>query len=373
MGGGKPTVLRGIPGSSRGAAGDEDRLDGDLGRQGLVGAVDEGVEPLEGDAAHLEEVLVDAGQGADAVVAEGGVVDADDLDLFGDGDSAPEEHVDGAGGLFVGVGDDADRWASAFASFIPAKQAGFDIGFSHLSQPLPEAELYLLPGLAGPSGLTVQRQDELLARVRDGASLYVSFADGLFQPFEPTFGLDVQYRQQPMDNVPVTFPALPGEPVLTGNSEFHLYTKPTTADVLGATPDGNPAFACNRIGQGKVYYLSFPVESMLSRTPGAFHGPGAQPYYRIYQHIAADVIARRAVRVDHPTVSVTEHPLDDGRALAVVINHGPDAASVPLDLTAPWRVAASWYGPSPASGTIDLPGNDAAVLLLTSGGMDGQL
>ena len=263
------------------------------------------------------------------------------------------------------LGDDDDQWALAYASFILAKQAGFDVRFRHICQPLPDAELYLLPGLAGQTGLTVRHQDELMARVRAGASLYVSFADGLFQPFKTFFGLDVQSRFQPTGPVSIRFTGLPGEPVLTGRNAFCLNTRPTTADVLATTPDGNVAFAHNAIGQGAVYYLSFAVESMLSKTPGAFHGPDAQPYHRIYSHVAADVLAARLVRIDHPTVTVTEHPLDASRAVVVIVNHAPADAGTTPAVCAPWRIAETWHGPAATEGTLLVPANEAVVLLLT--------
>jgi hypothetical protein len=42
-----------------------------------------------------------------------------------------------------------DQWAIAYASFILAKQAGFDLTFRYADQPLKDASLYLLPSISG--------------------------------------------------------------------------------------------------------------------------------------------------------------------------------------------------------------------------------
>jgi len=70
--------------------------------------------------------------------------------------------------------EEQDTWGAAYSTFILAKQAGFDLEYEHASQPLRDAPFYLLPCLAGTRMVSRRRMQDLLAKVKAGATLYIS-------------------------------------------------------------------------------------------------------------------------------------------------------------------------------------------------------
>lgn len=262
------------------------------------------------------------------------------------------------------LSDGQDQWAAAYAAFVLAKQAGFDLQFQTALQPLRPADLYLLPSVAGYAPASRSFWLELLARVEAGATLYVSHADCFMEPFAAAFGLEIQTRERSGGQTRVI---VPGCCELLGQGPFRLRLQATTAEVLAHEPDGNPVVARNRLGKGQVYFCSLPIEQTLSQTPGAFHGPQAQPWWQLYAQVAEKQLAQRLLRRDNPTVGVTEHELPDGTMVAVAINYSPAPQTVTLSLAKAWRVKKTLIGPAPKSRKLKLPPNDAAVLLLAKG------
>ena len=149
---------------------------------------------------------------------------------------------------------------------------------------------------------------------------------------------------------------------LTG--PIHLTLQSTGAEVLGREEDDNPVFTRTTYRDGALYFLSYPLETALSSTPGAFHTGGAQPYWRIYAHIAQAQIAGRVVRKDHPMVGVTEHPETQDRRIVVLINYSPEPVETVLSLAADWAVLEPLVGQAPLAGgtTLRLSPHDAVVL-----------
>lgn len=251
-----------------------------------------------------------------------------------------------------------DRWAAAYSSFVLARQAGFELEYQLGEQPLKEADLYLVPSIRGINVISRRRWLALLERVRAGATLYVSLDDGILHGFEATFGLQIQTRARRADQQ-MTF-ALPGGETFHLPAPFRLKFVPSGAKVLAREPDGNPAFSRFAYGRGQVYLLTAPLETALAHQPGAFHEPGAQPFWTLYQTVAADVLARRAVHKNHPMLGLSEHPLNDQERVVVAINYSPTALNDTLSLAPGWTFAESWRGPLPTPNLL-IPANDAAV------------
>jgi len=263
-----------------------------------------------------------------------------------------------------------DQWGAAYSSFILAKQAGFDLVFQTADQPLKQAELYLLPSVAGIENFTRRFWLDLEARVRAGATLYLSHKDCILSPFTEPFGLEIQTRQR--RNVPadLTMDGLPGAPRYTVNAPIRLQVRAARAEVLGREADGNPAFTRAALGKGQVYFLSVPVEEYLTNFPGGFHTAEAQPFWKIYQSIARSVIKNRVVAKDNPMVGVTEHPLNEHERVVILINYSPDPAKTHCTLAPGWTVKETWYGAAPAAEKkglrCSINANNAVVLLLAS-------
>ena len=269
-----------------------------------------------------------------------------------------------------------DSWGVAYAAFILAKQAGFDLEFQYSDQPLKPASLYLMPSVRGMSGITRRRWLELLEQVQQGATLYLSHHDCLLSPFNEIFGIEVQTRQRSSELTQMRLDGLDEPFGLRVRSEIRLEIKPTRAEVLGRAADGNPAFTCADYGKGKAYFFSLPLEWELTNAPGAFHMPQAQPFWKIYRQIATPCIQRRILSKDHPFLGVTEHRLESGQVLAVLINYSPQALIARCAVQAGWAMADTWYGQAPKieaqALSVEIPPNDALVLLLGQGSPRGR-
>lgn len=252
---------------------------------------------------------------------------------------------------------DQDHWGVAYASFVLAKQAGFDLAFRWCEQPLPVAPLYLLPAVSGHRILARRRWQELLARVAAGAVLYLSLDSGLPSDFEPVTGLAPQTRERRREWGAVTLDGLPGAPELPACGTFKVRLAPTRATVLGRESDGSPALAVAPYGAGRVVYSNLPYEVWCTHTPGAFHAPDAPPVWRLYRYLADLLPPTRAVTKASAQVAVTEHPLPDGRRVAIAINHGPEPVARAVACASGWQLDQVRRGAADGS----LPGNDAAV------------
>ena len=263
-----------------------------------------------------------------------------------------------------------DQWGVAYSTYILAKQAGFDVGFQYATQPIRDAQLYLLPCLSGHAMISRHRLQELMAKVEQGASLYLSLDTGLPSDFEPITGLEPQTREKRCDFGPIQLQALGGQPTIPSGGEFKVRFKPTRAELLGWEEDGNPAFSVAPYGKGEVYFLSVPMEMMLTSTPGAFHHPDSPACWRVYRYFAQQATASRIVKKQHPMLGVTEHPLDDNRCVVVGVNYSPAPLEDTLKLSAGWRLEEILHGDAEDHETwlhAHVPGNDGAVLLLRRG------
>ena len=259
--------------------------------------------------------------------------------------------------------DGQDQWGVAYSSFILAKQAGFDIEFQHGNQPIKDAQLYILPSI---KGLTlINRKDWLgiLDKVKEGASLYVSYDQGFLSHFLEPAGFEVVTSQNRNDKV--SFVSTDGSiKPFSMSAGRKLNLKTTTAKVLGKEADGNPIFTVNNYGKGKIYFLGLQMEMNLTRKPGAFTENPAE-CWKIYQTISADIVAKnRAVTKNDPFVGITEHDLSATEKVIVLVNYSPEEKEVALTINSGWKVEKSLYGNLPAKSSVKLKANDACVLQL---------
>jgi len=277
-------------------------------------------------------------------------------------DQLPQRAVEGACILTRGQ----DHWGVAYAAFVLAKQAKFDLSFHFVDQPLPDAPFYLLPSLHGHDCIPRRRWLELLEKVRAGATLYMSLGDGIVSPFNGPVGVDIVTRAHRGEPFTVSLDGIDEGLTVTGDSGDDLRLEMRGATVLGREENGNPVFTRATFGEGCIYLLTFPVELQLTLTPGGFHGEGAEPFWKFYAAMAGDVLQERVLRIDEPQVGVTEHALEDGRRVAVLINYGADERSAVVEIIPGWEVEEVLHGMF-LEGTVELPANDAVVLMLERG------
>ncbi|MBT9132386.1 MAG: hypothetical protein DDT32_00904 [Syntrophomonadaceae bacterium] len=257
-----------------------------------------------------------------------------------------------------------DSWGVAYSSFILAKQAGFDLMFCQADENLPDKDLYLLPSLTGAQSFSRRFWLKLLERVKAGTTLYVSLDACILSSFKEVFGLEIQTREKRSDALTIGMTALTGAPVIKTAAEFRLNLAPLNAEILGAEPDGNPAFTCAGYGKGRVYLLTAPLEMNLCNELGAFNTDGAQLYWEIYRHIAAPALKQRILTKDSPQIGITEHPLNAQQRISVLINYHPAPVNAKIKLAAGWRIGEILRGTKPENETLSVPANDAVVWMI---------
>ncbi|MBC8039428.1 MAG: cellulase family glycosylhydrolase [Opitutaceae bacterium] len=260
-----------------------------------------------------------------------------------------------------------DAWAVAFGSFVLAKQAKLEIAFRHIHQEIPESPVYLLPSLQGANCVPLRVWRELIARVRRGATLYLSLGDGILPHFNEIAGVELVSRGKPRDPLIAAFNDTPDSPLhLTGGDTLDLVA--TTAEVLASRIDNQqPAFWRNRVGEGLIYVFAAPIESTLSHNPGSFC-PGSPAYWRLYQSFAASAAGERWINVASPDLAVTEHEFSPDRAAVVIINHTGRAIPVTTPLKPGALLGAQWRGTAATTteGALEftVPAHDACILEL---------
>lgn len=256
-----------------------------------------------------------------------------------------------------------DCWAAAYGAFLLAKQAGLDLSFAWINDPLPDARVYLLPSLNGYSPLTRRAQAELMQRVQNGAILYLSLDGAMVSPFAELTGLRVLTRA----HAPSTRTLEIGGEKLSLQSDFTIRTESVGAQILMHADDGNPVLSKFQMGKGCVYTLLSPIEKTMAVLPGMTDSETAQPLYRFYQVMNLRS-GEKCAAVDLPTVGLTEHVVDDDTRLIIAINYEPFPQSVSLTLKNGWHATDCISEDDSAklqNGRLSLSHNSGAVLTLS--------
>ena len=256
-----------------------------------------------------------------------------------------------------------DNWAAAYSSFILAKQAGFDIQFQKSEQELRESKVYLMPSVKGLDPIFKNSWYKILDRVKEGATLYISL-DFVYMPtLTSPVGFEIKSNIQRRG--PLKFISKSGNDslVFETSAERRLDIDPLKCTVLGKEPDGNPALMMSQYGKGKIYLLTFPLETNLATTTGAFD-KGGPAWCSIYKLVAGDVIKERIFTQDNPYVGVTEHNISDNEKVIVLINYNYEDASSGFRIKDGWKISESLYGKMPSGKSFTLNANDAVVLMV---------
>jgi hypothetical protein len=224
--------------------------------------------------------------------------------------------------------------AAATGAYILAKKAGFDIEFQLASQELKPAQLYLLPCATGKAGFTGASWDALKKAVREGASLYISTDNVYLQGLSEVFQAEVVSQTAKSGSFKFQFDGFS----LTLPLKYSYKMNSLGAKALGSWPDGSPAFFEAKYGKGRVFLLSFPLESSLVETPLAFQGEESSEAWRIYAHIGAGILSDRVAIKDSPDLSLVERPLSKDEIACVAVNHSSTTLRSSIALKNGWRL-----------------------------------
>jgi hypothetical protein len=266
-----------------------------------------------------------------------------------------------------------DHWAVAYSTFILSKQAGFDIEFQHEDQALKDSKLYIIPCIKGAAGIRKHRWMEILNKVSKGATLYISIEDGYIADFEEVTGLMVKnrYKRNEVAQVSIneTVDGLNIVKELTFSSPTKVEVTSTRAEVIGSEKDGNPVFATAAYGQGKVFFMAFPIEMNVIETSGVLLNSISEPYWSIYKMISEEVRRNRIIQKNNPYIGITEHSFDDDTKLAILINYSPETISTDIMLKEGWKIDKTVYGKEidtiGMSAKCHIAANDAIILYLS--------
>lgn len=224
-----------------------------------------------------------------------------------------------------------DCWATAFMSFILGKQAGVTLDFLAPNLDIPDSAVYFMPSVHSGCPLYARYYNQLLDKVYNGAVLYVSNGDAFFNKREEVFGASVISSEDTYDSGTFTF----NGSVIPYERYCKVEIEPTTAQVLANDGNGKPIFTVNNFGKGKIYYLNFPLEDMLSRQNHAFDG-GA---YKIYEYVLKELLEKKTVRKLNSKVGVTENG-----SIATVINYSNEPVKTGLYLQNGKRIGHIFRG-----------------------------
>jgi hypothetical protein len=228
-----------------------------------------------------------------------------------------------------------DQWSAAYASFILAKMASFDIKFQFTDQLLEDAPLYIVPSVKSSFCVTRSEWLALLEKAANGATIFMTYDDAFLQPFEKVIGAEVEGRELRNDQVRFN---INGKQVSCARGEAWLKLIPTTAEVLIADEEGWPVLLKNNYGSGKILFLNVPLETSLSDMPGVFNRAGDEPFWELYKLAAKEACISRVVTCDNPQIGVTEHYFSDNEMAAVIINYSNTVHEVTLKVAEGWVV-----------------------------------
>ncbi len=253
----------------------------------------------------------------------------------------PKADVDGY--ILVGKTEQPfDSWGESFNSYVLAKQAGLNMNFSYINSPIPESNLYILPCVSDFEFFEAFRFDELMEKVHNGATLYVSLKDPYINGYDRFFGAELLNK----------YNRLATEKFVFNNTEFTIDTKaeielePTSAEVISTNSSGLPCLLKNNYGKGTIYLLTYPLESYISTQSNA---PENYDYYKIYSLLVTD----KDVYSTNKNVCLTKHD-----NIFVAINYSDKEIKNPIaadknkarilwgsiDCIAPYDVCVFEYG-----------------------------
>ncbi|NLG25389.1 MAG: hypothetical protein GX558_08530, partial [Clostridiales bacterium] len=151
---------------------------------------------------------------------------------------------------------------------------------------------------------------QLIDRARAGATLYLSSDGGLIDRFRECAGLAVAGREERHSEDEVEFA---GERVRL-ESDVRYTLREAGAQVLARNRMGEVAFSANRVGEGRVFYLNYPIERLAATLPGVVGGGDRRAFAHFYRAMAI-ASSGRVARCDARGVTLTEHAAGEGERL----------------------------------------------------------
>ena len=278
------------------------------------------------------------------------------------------------------VSEREDFWPQIFGAVMLSKAAGIDFLFqAPETHGLPEATFYVLPSGTGFRTWSQELWEELLERVKAGATLLMTRGESVgFTGWAAATGLEqtlwneerrIEFEFDGAKLVARDTRTVLQEPVPGGGCE-----------VVARDAGGNVAVARRRLGKGKILVVNFALEKFVAESaPNAVDGDFTNELWRIYAWAAREAGVRRLVAKTDPRLVLTEHLSgvattprrrnggasdDEGvvatspATLVCALNTRPEETEFSIDVAG--RVGRVWNGAF-ENGRLRIGGNDGAV------------
>ncbi len=254
----------------------------------------------------------------------------------------PQRRIDG----ICLLTPEQDQWQAAFGAFLLSKQAGFDLKFAYSEEALPESDFYLMPAVTGTRSISRRRWQALLERIRNGASLFVTEASGMLQPFREVFGCRVDFRFMIPRELEFSFQ--------DSGQKFRCSSPMTQklladgCEVLAAEADGSPVLTQTPCGKGQVFFLNCPIEQNCLNCENN--------YDELYRMVWARINHEpRLIVKKSRNIGVTEHRFANGHTVIVMVNYDETEGRAEIPANARCLLGRC------SNGYAALPGNMMAV------------
>lgn len=206
-----------------------------------------------------------------------------------------------------------------WSTFMLAKHCGFDIEFAYAGHSIPDSGCYIVPGITSDQWMFDSELGAVLARVRNGATMFISIDDTMPTRFRELFGCRV------IDREARTAPAqvMLGDGVFSIAAPYRMILQPEDCEVLATEDGGNPVMVRSEYGRGQIFLLTLPLELHLGAIPAVFDSDRLGAWRRFYlETFAGKLLAGRRVRSNCPQLTLTEHDgLPGGKSCAIAVNN----------------------------------------------------
>lgn len=251
---------------------------------------------------------------------------------------------------------DIETWPIALGAYVLAKQAGLEPDFAYCDKEVGDYPLYILPSIKGNRVLPKERWQELINKVKAGATLLITMDDCFLQPFESVTGIRVKnfYIREFEAEFDID------DKIIGYEHNRHYDMETTGAEELAS--NGYGVFFRNSLGKGKVYTLTFPLEKYIAKKPGIISYP-LEAHYMIYSTVSKGVIENIYPKKDK-LLSVTEHIVSEKEAYLQFINCGEKTLELPLEFNRGYSLDKIVRGRA-KEGMLTLPAFETAIIKIT--------
>ncbi len=224
------------------------------------------------------------------------------------------------------------------AAYMLAERVGLDTEFSYAIDPIPDAQIYIMPCQEFNKSITNTRLTELLGKVKEGAVLYLSMGAALFRNLNELAGVILDERI----NMPTAKTMYYGEAELPVNVTVQYHIKANGCEVLAKDEKGEPIFVKNPYGKGYIYVLFAPMEQYLADKEGAFYKENTPDYESIYRLLKSHVQEDKIAVCPSKFICMTEHPAENEDRYLFAINYSSRVQEAELHITGDYELIPVW-------------------------------